>query len=164
MTLENASIESWRAILDTNLTSAMLMAKYAVPRMAAAGGGSIINISSISGMRAMGALAYGPSKAALHQLSREIGVLHGRQGIRANTVAPGHMMTPMAMRHVSPKMRETRRKISPLGVEGDAWDIAQAVLFLASDESRFVNGVQLAVDGGVEGIAPLTGLSLLSQD
>ena len=131
--------------------------------MAANGGGSIVNISSIAGMRAMGALAYGPSKAALHQLSREIGVLHGRQGIRVNTVAPGHMMTPMAMNLLPPQMREARRKVGPLGLEGDAWDVAQAVLFLASDEARFINGVQLAVDGGVEGIAPLTGAAFLKD-
>jgi len=161
MSLDTAELGEWRRQIDTNLTSAMLMSKFAVPRMAANGGGSIVNISSIAGMRAMGSLAYGPSKAALHQLSREIGVLHGRQGIRANTVAPGHMMTPMAMRLLPAEMREARRRVGPLGLEGDAWDVAQAVLFLAGDEARFINGVQLAVDGGVEGIAPLTGAAFL---
>ncbi len=163
LTLDNVDLSEWRRQIDVNLTSAMLMCRYAVPRMAASGGGSIVNISSIAGMRAMGALAYGPSKAALHQLSREIGVLHGRQGIRVNTVAPGHMMTPMAMKLLPPEMREARRKVGPLGLEGDAWDVAQAVLFLASDEARFINGVQLAVDGGVEGIAPLTGAAFLKD-
>ena len=163
LTLDNVDLSEWRRQIDVNLTSAMLMCRYAVPRMAANGGGSIVNISSIAGMRAMGALAYGPSKAALHQLSREIGVLHGRQGIRVNTVAPGHMMTPMAMKLLPPEMREARRKVGPLGLEGDAWDVAQAVLFLASDEARFINGVQLAVDGGVEGIAPLTGAAFLKD-
>lgn len=164
MKLETATLEAWRRVIDTNLTSAMLMAKSTVPHMVAAGGGSIVNISSIAGMRAMGSLAYGPSKAALHQLTREISVLNGRQGIRANTVAPGHMMTPMAMRLLPAEMREARRKVGPLGVEGDAWDVAQAVLFLASDEARFINGVHLAVDGGVEGIGPLTGAAFVAED
>jgi len=163
MTLETITVEQWNRVLATNLTSAMLMSKAAVPEMAHNGGGSIINISSLAGMRAMGALAYGPSKAAMAQLSREIGVLHGRQGIRANTVAPGHVMTPHAMSKIPPEMREARRKVGPLGIEGDAWDVAQAVLFLASDEARFVNGVELAVDGGVEAIGPLVGHALVSE-
>lgn len=162
-TLENVTLELWNRTLATNLTSAMLMSKYAVPQMACTGGGSIVNISSISGLRAMGAIAYGPSKAAMAQLSREIGVLHGRQGIRVNTVAPGHVMTPHAMSKVPESMRDARRKVGPLNIEGDAWDVAQAVLFLASDEARFVNGVHLAVDGGVEGIGPLTGHAFVTE-
>lgn len=162
-TLESISLDLWNLTLAANLTSAMLMSKAAVPEMAKGGGGAIVNISSLAGMRAMGAIAYGPSKAAMAQLSREIGVLHGRQGIRANSVAPGHVMTPHAMSKLPPAMREARRKVSPLGIEGDAWDVAQAVLFLASDEARFINGVELAVDGGVEGIGPLTGHAFISE-
>lgn len=163
LALDTVDLVQWRKIMDTNLTSAMLMCKYGVPEMARVGGGSIVNISSLAGMRAMGALGYGPSKAALHQLSREIGVLHGRQGIRANTVAPGHMKTPFAASRLPGDVMEQRRKVNPLGIDGDAWDIALAVLFLASDESRFINGVQLAVDGGVEGIGPLAGHALISE-
>jgi NAD(P)-dependent dehydrogenase (short-subunit alcohol dehydrogenase family) len=160
--LDTVTLDLWHRIIDTNLTSVMLMSKFAIPHMAAHGGGSIVNISSIAGMRAMGALAYGPSKAAMAQLSRELGVLHGRQGIRVNTVAPGHVMTPHAMKQLPAEMRETRRKVNPLGIEGDAWDVAQAVLFLAGDEARFVNGVHLAVDGGVEGLGPLAGHALVT--
>lgn len=163
MTLESVTLEQWNRTLAVNLTSAMLMSKAAVPQMAKGGGGAIINISSLAGMRAMGAIAYGPSKAAMAQLTREIGVLHGRQGIRANTVAPGHVMTPHAMSKIPADMREARRKVGPLGIEGDAWDVAQAVLFLASDEARFINGVELAVDGGVEGIGPLVGHAFVSE-
>lgn len=163
MTLESVTLEQWNRTLAVNLTSAMLMSKAAVPEMARGGGGAIINISSLAGMRAMGAIAYGPSKAAMAQLTREIGVLHGRQGIRANTVAPGHVMTPHAMSKIPADMREARRKVGPLGVEGDAWDVAQAVLFLASDEARFINGVELAVDGGVEGIGPLVGYAFVTE-
>jgi len=164
VSLEAVTPETWNRILATNLTSAMLMSKYAVPEMARTGGGAIVNISSLAGMRAMGALAYGPSKAAMAQLAREIGVLHGRQGIRANTVAPGHVMTPHAMGKIPADMREARRKVGPLGIEGDAWDVAQAVLFLASDEARFINGVELAVDGGVTGIGPLAGHAFVMGD
>lgn len=162
-TLEGITLELWDRTLATNLTSVMLMSKYAVPEMAQNGCGSIVNISSLAGMRAMGALVYGPSKAAMAQLSREIGVLHGREGIRVNTVAPGHVMTPHAMAKIPPTMREARRKVGPLGIEGDAWDVAQAVVFLASDEARFINGVHLAVDGGVEGIGPMTGHALITD-
>jgi NAD(P)-dependent dehydrogenase (short-subunit alcohol dehydrogenase family) len=162
-TLESISLELWNTTLAVNLTSAMLMSKAAVPHMAQRGGGAIINISSLAGMRAMGAIAYGPSKAAMAQLSREIGVLHGRQGIRVNTVAPGHVMTPHAMSKIPADMRDARRKVGPLNIEGDAWDVAQAVLFLASDEARFINGVELAVDGGVEGIGPLIGHAFVSE-
>lgn len=162
--LETITLDLWNRTLSTNLTSVMLMSKAAIPEMVRGGGGSIVNISSLAGMRAMGAVAYGPSKAAMAQLSREIGVLHGRQGIRANTVAPGHVMTPHAARHIPDAMRDVRRKVSPLGIEGDAWDVAQAVLFLASDEARFVNGVELAVDGGVEGIGPLAGHAFITGD
>lgn len=161
--LATITLDLWNRTIATNLTSVMLMSKFAVPRMVQGGGGSIVNISSLAGMRAMGAIAYGPSKAAMAQLSREIGVLHGRQGIRVNTVAPGHVMTPHAMSKLPASMREARRKVGPLGIEGDAWDIAQAVLFIASDEARFINGVHLAVDGGVEGIGPLVGHAFVSE-
>ncbi len=152
----------WSRILDTNLTSAMLMSRYAVPAMARNDGGSIVNISSIAGIRAHGSLAYGPSKAAMAQLSREIALLYGRQGIRANTVAPGHLLTPLAERLLPPESRQQRRDVSPLGIEGDAWDVALAVRYLASDEARYLTGVHLPVDGGVTEIGPLPAHAMLS--
>src|SRR5690606_33198422 len=100
---------------------------------------------------------------AMAHLGREIAVQYGRQGIRANTVAPGHMLTPMAERLLPPEMRSIRRDVGPLGVEGDAWDIAMAVRFLASDEARFITGVHLAVDGGVSEIGPLKGHELIGR-
>lgn len=154
----------WDRVLDVNLKSAMLMSKYAVPRMVETGGGSIVNISSVAGIRAHGALAYGASKAAMAQLARDIMLLHGRDGIRANTVAPGHVMTPHVAHLLPPDAREIRRKISPLGIEGDAWDVAMAVLFLASDEARFITGVHLPVDGGVTETGPLVAHGLIERD
>ena len=157
------NMAAWSHVIDTNLKSAMMMIRGALPSMTARGGGSIVNIASIAGMRAHGSLAYGPSKAAMTQLAREIAVLHGRQGIRANTVAPGHIFTPHAMRLLGEQARASRRKVSPLGIEADAWDIAHAVLFLASDEARFITGVLLPVDGGVTEIGPLAAHALLTE-
>lgn len=163
MSLAEVTLESWHRIFDSNVGSAMMMCKFAIPEMVKVGGGSIVNITSVAGMRAMGSLGYGPSKAALHHLTTEICIMHGRQGIRANSVAPGHVMTPFVRGGgMSESMREARRKVGPLGIEGDAWDIAQATLFLASDDARFVNGVELAVDGGVSAIAALTGSFLVN--
>lgn len=161
--LDDADETAWSRVLDINLTSAMLMSRYSIAEMVKKGGGSIVNISSIAGIRAHGSIAYGPSKAAMAQLAREITVLYGRQGIRANTVAPGHLLTPMAERLLPPEMRAMRRDVGPLGLEGNAWDIALAVRFLASDEARFINGVHLAVDGGVTAIGPLKGHELIGQ-
>jgi NAD(P)-dependent dehydrogenase (short-subunit alcohol dehydrogenase family) len=162
-TLDTIDDAMWSRIFDTNLKSAMLMSKYSIPEMAKTGGGSIVNISSIAGMRALGSLAYGTSKAAMAQLAREIAVMHGRDGIRANTVAPGHLMTPHALHVLPADMRETRRKIGPLGLEGDAWDVALAVCFLASDEARFITGVELPVDGGVTETGPMAAHALIMR-
>ena len=162
--LDTIDESDWTRVFDINLKSAMLMSKHAVPAMARGGGGSITNIASIAGIRAHGAIAYGPSKAAMAALAREIAVMHGREGIRANTVAPGHILTPHAMHVLPPEARMSRRKVGPLGIEGDAWDVALAVLFLASDDARFITGVLLPVDGGVTEIGPLAAHALLSAD
>jgi NAD(P)-dependent dehydrogenase (short-subunit alcohol dehydrogenase family) len=154
--------EAWSRVMNVNVTSAMLMCRYAIAAMVNNGGGSIINISSIAGIRAHGSIAYGPSKAAMAALAREITVTYGRQGIRANTVAPGHVMTPLAA-SMQAGMRAQRRNVGPLGIEGDAWDIALAVRYLASDEARFVTGVHLPVDGGVTEIGPLRAHALLES-
>ena len=155
VTLDAPDERGWTDVLDVNLKSAMLMCRHAVPAMKATGGGSIVNISSVAGIRAHGSIAYGPSKAAMTMLAREIAVLHGRDGIRANTVAPGHIMTPHAMHVLPPGVRTLRRVIAPLGIEGDAWDVARAVAFLASEDARFITGVLLPVDGGVTEVGPM---------
>lgn len=164
MSVEAFDLPLWQRIFETNVTSAMLMSSAAATALAASGRGSIVNISSIAGIVTMGSLAYGSSKAALHQLTRELALMLGRKGVRANTVAPGHMATPMVARILPESMREQRRKVGPLGVEGNAWDIARAVLFLASDEARFITGVELPVDGGVTILGALAGAALLADD
>jgi len=160
--LEAPDEDAWLRVMNVNITSAMLMCRYAIPAMIANGGGSIVNISSIAGIRAHGSVAYGPSKAAMAALAREIAVMYGRKGIRANTVAPGHVMTPLAM-SLQAELRAKRRNVGPLGIEGDAWDVALAVRYLASDEARFVTGVHLPVDGGVTEIGPLPAHALIES-
>lgn len=162
--IESLDMAAWSAVIDINLKSAVMMCRYAIPHMIARSRGAIINIASIAGMRAHGgSLAYGPSKAAMIQLSRELAVAHGGDGIRVNTVAPGHIFTPLAKRHLGEHARVERRDVSPLGIEGDAWDVAYATLFLACEESRFLTGVLLPVDGGVTEIGPLAAHAMLKQ-
>lgn len=159
--LEQLDERAWQSMFDVNLKSALLMSKAALRPFMAAGGGSIVNISSIAGVRAHGTLGYGPSKAAMIALTRELAVVHGRDGIRANAIAPGHLHTPFASSLLPPEARERRRRIAPLGIEGDAWDVATAALFFASAESRFITGACLAVDGGVTEIGPMKAAEFL---
>jgi NAD(P)-dependent dehydrogenase (short-subunit alcohol dehydrogenase family) len=160
---DNFDDAAWERMFFVNLKSALLMCRHAVPVMIGRGGGAVVNISSIAGILAHGTFAYGPSKAAMEQFSREIAVVYGRQGIRCNTVAPGHIQTPLVAGLLPEALRETRRKVGPLGIEGDAWDIAYAALFLASDEARFITGQQIAVDGGVTAIGPMAAHSLIME-
>jgi NAD(P)-dependent dehydrogenase (short-subunit alcohol dehydrogenase family) len=162
--LEELEVADWDHVLDTNLKSALLMAKAAVPKMRAGGSGAIVNIVSIAGMIGYGALAYGASKAGLVQLTRDLAVAHGRAGIRVNAIAPGHIYTPMVSSILPDDLRAARRKAGPLGVEGDAWDIAHAALFLVSDEARFVTGQCLAVDGGVTITGSTTAAGLIAEE
>lgn len=155
-------IAQWRKVLDVNLQSAMLMAKSAVHAMRTGGGGVILNIASIAGIMAYGSLAYGPSKAAMIQLTRDLAVLHGRDGIRVNALAPGHIHTPLVEGLLSDEMRAVRRKAGPLALEGDAWDVAKAALFLVSDDARFITGICLPVDGGVTIVGSTAAAHLMS--
>jgi NAD(P)-dependent dehydrogenase (short-subunit alcohol dehydrogenase family) len=157
--LADLTPELWQQALATNAMGAMLMSKYSVPLMARDGGGAIVNISSIAGLRAHGNLTYAASKAALAALGDNVAVSHGHEGIRVNTIAPGYLRTPIATRH-NAASREIRRAVAPLGVEGDAWDVAMATLFLASDEARFISCAMLTVDGGATSIGAITAHTL----
>ena len=159
---------NWERLMNVNLKSAVLMSKHAIAQMIKSGGGAIVNISSVSSVISSGSIAYAGSKAAMNSLSCELAILHGRDAIRVNTVAPGHIFTPLVTDLfekgvLDASAREARRKVAPLGVEGDAWDIASAALFLASDEARFITGVFLPVDGGVTRIAPLTAHDMINS-
>lgn len=145
----------WERIMRVNVTGMMLASKYAIPAMIRSGGGAIVNISSISALRPHGLTAYSTSKGAVIALTRAMAIDHAREGIRVNCIAPGPVYTPMVYADgMSEEMRELRRKASPLGIEGTAWDVAQAALFLVSDEARYITGVVLPVDGGVTLVSP----------
>ncbi len=150
--------EDWDQVMTVNVKSMMLTGKFAVPAMAAGGGGSIINISSISALRPRGLTPYTTSKGAVIALTRAMANDHGSQGIRVNCVVPGPMYTPMVYaRGMSEELRTRRREASVLKIEGTGWDIGYAALFLASDEARFITGVVLVVDGGTTIASPSRG-------
>ena len=140
----------WETVMRVNVTAMMLASKHAIPAMAANGGGAIVNISSISALRPRGLTPYSASKGAVIALTRAMAIDHAHQGIRVNCVAPGPVYTPMVYgAGMSEELRERRRRASPLGIEGTGWDVGHAVLFLVSDEARYITGVVLPVDGGV---------------
>lgn len=146
----NVSEITWDHVMDVNVKSAVLASKFAIPAMIDDGGGAIVNISSVSALRPKGSTAYSTSKGAIVALTRAMAVDHGPDGIRVNCVVPGPVYTPMvSSAGMSEELRERRRLASVLQIEGTAWDIANAVLFLVSDESRYITGVTLLVDGGV---------------
>jgi NAD(P)-dependent dehydrogenase (short-subunit alcohol dehydrogenase family) len=149
----------WQSQLDTNLSTVFTACKYVVPVMRERGGGSIINTASASGMRWTGAaqVGYAAAKAAIIQLSKVTAVQYGPDRIRVNTVVPGQLHTPMVEVRLAgqraggdvEKLLAERQKRIPLGFMGDGRDTAYAALFLASDESRFVTGTEIVVDGGM---------------
>jgi len=124
--------------------------------MAAGGGGSIIHVSSIDGLRA-GASHNVPSsvaKGGLVTLTKAMAVQHGRDNIRVNCIAPGHIHAPFVA-SMTEEQLELRRRAGPLGITGDAWDVAWAAVFLASDEARWISGVILPIDAGLLAATPL---------
>lgn len=149
-TIPESPLDEWERILRVNITGMMLASKYAIPAMIAGGGGAIINIASIAAMRPRGLAAYATTKGAVISFTKALAADHGRDGIRANCIAPGPVYTPMvSSAGMTDEVRERRRRSSALGIEGTGWDVGYAALFLASDEARYISGVVLPVDGGV---------------
>ena len=148
LTLESTSSEEWDRMLEVNAKSMFLGAKAAVPAMRAAGGGSIVNVSSTAGLVASLSSHYGASKGAVRLLSKSIAVLHAEDHIRCNSVHPGPVETEMGYEAFPPDTRAQRLAELPLGRFGTPEEIANAILFLASDEASFVTGTELVVDGG----------------
>lgn len=153
--------EEWDRVFAINLKSCFLAMKYAIPRMVEIGGGAIVNVSSISSIRYLGKPypSYYASKAALNHLTRVTAVEWGPRQVRVNAVLPGLMNTPMSVlsaienhgvdpNRVDEAWAQKAERI-PLGWMGDAWDVARAASFLASDEARFITGACLVVDGGM---------------
>jgi NAD(P)-dependent dehydrogenase (short-subunit alcohol dehydrogenase family) len=139
----------WRRIMDVNATGVFLGTKYAVPAMQRAGGGSIVNISSIMGFVGGegGHPAYHASKGAVRIFTKATAVKYGPYGIRANSVHPG-FMPPMRTSHPNPDEREEQVRLTPLRRIGKPLEVAYGVLFLASDEASFITGTELVIDGG----------------
>jgi len=150
------SLEVWQRIMDINLTSMFLTAKHVIPVMREQASGVIINISSLAAIAATGMVAYKTSKAGILALTENIALANAKHGIRANAILPGLMNTPMAVEGTATARGESletviasRDAMVPLGNRmGSAWDVANAALFLASDEAKFITGVSLLVDGG----------------
>lgn len=149
---------TWRQQLDLNLTSVFLTSKAVLPLMERQGGGAIVNVSSVAGMRWVGKdqVGYAAAKAGLMQFTKVTAVAYARHNVRLNCVVPGLMFTPLVKRLADrygagdyEAMVAKRHAQVPMGRMGDAWDVAHAALFLASDEAKYVTGIDLVVDGGL---------------
>ena len=159
-TVVDTTEEDWDASFAINLRSAFLSCKYAVPVMAAHGGGSIVNVASISALRGDGTVAYSAAKGGMIAMTVDMAYSHGRQGIRVNAIAPGHITTPMVHSVTAPGPRAEfmdamRSQAGLLGTPGDGWDVGWAAAFLASDEARWITAATLPVDGGAMAVTPL---------
>jgi NAD(P)-dependent dehydrogenase (short-subunit alcohol dehydrogenase family) len=153
--------KSWDRVLDVNLKSAFLTMKHVIPLMVVQGGGSIINISSVAGIRWTGVpySSYYASKAAMIHLTRTTAVEYASKRVRVNAILPGLMQTPMVEHSAGlaksyaggdvEEMWRVRAAQVPLGIGGEAWDVAWGATYLASDEARYVTGIELVIDGGV---------------
>ena len=161
--LLQTSFEEWRRVLDVNLSGPFICTQACAPVMIDNGGGSIVNITSISGLRASTLrVAYGTSKAGLMHLTRQQAAELGEVGIRVNAVSPGPVDTAMAKAVHSPAIRADYHNAIPLNRYGLEREIADAIWFLCSDQASFITGQILAVDGGFDAVG--IGLSSLRED
>ncbi|SEL29674.1 NAD(P)-dependent dehydrogenase, short-chain alcohol dehydrogenase family [Roseivivax marinus] len=148
--------EVWDGIMTLNLKSMFMMCKHALPVMRAQGAGAIINISSTSSLSARPTVAYKTSKGAINTFTQHVAAENAAAGVRANVLVPGLIDTPMAIERRAQEsgrsrdeIRAERDALVPMGFMGSAWDVADAAVFLASDEARYITGVLLPVDGGL---------------
>ena len=148
--LEDTTVESWDRVMDINAKGVFLGTKAAIPQMRRAGGGSIINISSVYGLvGSAGSSAYHASKGAVRLLTKSTAIQYASEGIRANSVHPGIIETPMTEATLAdPERSQSWMDGTPLGRRGVPEDVAYGVLFLASDQSSFMTGSELVIDGG----------------
>ena len=164
---EEASEESWDHVMTVNTKSVFLTAKHVLPHMVAQRAGAVINVSSVAGARYIGSpyISYPASKGAVNQMTRVLAARYGRYNVRVNTLVPGIIRTPMGEALVAQIVADSddfadiddyiarRSDGIPLGRWGTAWDIANAALFLASDEASYITGAELVVDGGLTQLA-----------
>ena len=153
----------WREQFSTNLDTAFFAIKQIIPIMKKIGGGSIVNISSVAGMRYVGKpqVGYSASKAALMQMTKTTAIIHAENKIRLNCVVPGLMHTPLVERLANKyadgnyeEFVKTRNNQVPMKKMGGSFDVANAVLFLASDEAKYITGTEIVVDGGLTATTP----------
>ena len=157
--LLQTSFDEWARVLAVNLSGPFICTQACAPHMLKNGGGSVVNIGSISGLRASALrVAYGTSKAGLAHLTKQQAAELGNLGIRVNAVAPGPVDTAMAKQVHTPDIRSAYHDAIPLNRYGTEAEIAEAVWFLCSDAASYVNGQTLAVDGGFDA----TGIGLPS--
>jgi len=142
--------EAWEAAMRVNVSSMMLMSKFAIPEMRRQGKGAIVNIASIDGLRGGNPnVCYSAAKGAVVNMTRSMATHHGPEGIRVNCIAPGYVYTPMVYaRGITDELRQRRSRSNLLQVEGTGWDVGKSVVYLASDQAAWVTGVILSVDGG----------------
>jgi len=140
--------EDWDRVISVDLKSMFLATQAAVPAMVRRGGGAVVCVSSIAGMRGYGRTAYATAKAGVIGFVRSVAAQYGPKGIRVNAIAPGPVWTPM-VEDLGPRARERRRRASPLGTEGTGWDVAWGAVYLVSDEARWVTGHTLIIDAGL---------------
>lgn len=148
---------TWDRVMAVNVKSMFLTCKAILPLMEAQGSGAIINIGALGGVRWTGYAycAYAASKGAVNSFTQSVALQYAAKGIRANCILPGVMDTPHIYKEISgfygsqEEMVAARHKLSPTGQMGDGWDVAHAAVFLASDEAKYINGIELLVDGGM---------------
>jgi NAD(P)-dependent dehydrogenase (short-subunit alcohol dehydrogenase family) len=152
------SLKEWETVQRINLTSMFLTIREVLPGMLARKSGVIVNVSSIASMRWTGVpfVSYASSKAGVNQLTQSIAMEHALDGIRCNAVVPGFIDTPTVYAGLAAddhqraiELKDERSRVCPTGAMGDAWDVANATLFLASEESRYITGNLLVIDGGL---------------
>ena len=169
------SVDTWHKNMAINIDSAFITCKHVLPVMADGGGGAVVNIASIAGIKNLerSLVGYQAGKAAMIQLSRSVAAQWAPKGIRSNCILPGLMATPLVLDRVNktyntPKARQAaldeRHRMIPMGYMGDAWDTAWAAVYLASEEAKYVTATELIVDGGITAGRPLDWRSGSSGD
>ena len=169
------SVDTWNKNMAINIDSAFITCKHVLPVMADGGGGAVVNIASIAGIKNLerSLVGYQAGKAAMIQLSRSVAAQWAPKGIRSNCILPGLMATPLVLDRVNktyntPKARQAaldeRHRMIPMGYMGDAWDTAWAAVYLASEEAKYVTATELIVDGGITAGRPLDWRSGSSSD
>ncbi|HUA94709.1 MAG TPA: SDR family oxidoreductase [Acidimicrobiales bacterium] len=149
-TVTDLDLDVWERTMAVNLRSQMLMCKHGVPAMVAHGGGSVVNMSSGASLRGdRTRTAYGVSKAGVNTLTMYVATAHGKEGVRANTVVPGLILTDAVRAHLGERILASLSRATLTPYVGQPEDVADLVVFLASDQARYITGQMITIDGGM---------------